>query len=184
MPPVSSSFTVVTRAQKALIGFPVENNVWCIGFSRAWWLRKAIEALRAETVVKLKRKEQNSTPSCIARKVCHIVPSERILTVFRYDRAVTKLVYNPTSLPSHAGFKQKETWFRITVLPEQLLYISNICFETSYLLPCLKMLLLWDMYPAVTFIALFKETCSLRANPHPRRAAAAQFHSFKRPCTQ
>ena len=71
-----------------------------------------------------------------------------------------------------------------SVLPEHLFYISNIFSEASHLLLCLKPLLLWEMYPTGIFIAPFEEPCSLRANPHSRRAAAAQFHSFKQLCSR
>lgn len=87
-----------------------------------------------------------------------------------------------TILPCSLFMKQ----IQIHVPSQSLLSIclhSNICFETLYILLCQNSLLLWEC-TQVIFIALFEESCSLRANPHSCRVAAAQFHSFKQLCTQ
>lgn len=82
-----------------------------------------------------------------------------------------------------SNIKEIRFWFISHHSPDWASFFISVLKHPTYYFVW-KYSLLWGIYPTVVFIALFEESCSLRANPHSRRAAAAQFHSFKQLCTR
>lgn len=141
-PPVSSSsFTVVTTAQKAPIGSSAENTVWWIGLKSVWQLRKVIEASIAETGWR-----------------CDSTAWERILTL-----VVMMQLFHRTTILRSPEFKTKKRQILIITALTYLHYIwmsVNALALIHFVWICLKNHLHFSLPHITAQFHSFKHVCT------------------------